>query len=1028
MATKLFNQKDLDAALKEQAGYEEQLGSSPTAFGSTSPSSSDLSTDVKLSTVKKRISQLQSQKQKEAWYGPTTANSPETQGKENTGFLAKTIDTLSAPLRGVVGGIESILGKAGGKNILEAADENITTGHKVSGDVLQELGAPKWVSAPLGFVLDVALDPVNWLTMGTAALVPRVGYGAAKGFAEEGVMGALKGIELGATSSLGGDVAAITKYIPGVKNTDMYKNLAEKAFTKGEAYNALTGIDPIAEAGKSWIPGLSSKEGGFTLGKGLEETIKKIPGGETLVEKMKYSPADYAAKAKVLDRTLKILEDTGDMSNVPIDLANIEKMMNNQINKDLVGKTYSSHYDQLEDVLRNSIDDTEYVLKNGTRDSFMMADNATDLEARMAEEAIKDNEVKSAIEYFNKLNRSKTGIEVYDNASQWTKEKIASLKVGNVDLGKKILTTTDILSNSFKLGKVVLNPASYVNNSMSNVFFAAMHGLDPVDTFIEGEANFKNVWKFLSGNDGANGANFVLKNFIDETSDFSKFVSTTPNQFTNTYGWSPSMIAGKGFVDHLIKEGKSLGVLVTAADKDQLLKRMTEMPNEIRTFLEEVSAGAAKAGEQPMTEILSKSLKGSDVFRKNTSLEETYSNLLKGTLDSRSQTYSMMGNLMDTGDIKKYYDVKEIIAQKAKEGDLGYKILDSVLNKAVGGMQNTYERIDQAYKMTSALKMTQKGLTEAELKVVARNTVGGISEGDVLWSGLLNGQKRYRLTWDKATDIANEIHMNYAAMPAFVRMMRSMPIIGSPFVSFTYGMMPKIGKTLVNNPASFNKVNFLLNEIAGAKTPLEKENLKSKYYSWFNSPGMVKMPFNLDHPVYVNLSNFIPYYSMNIFTPSERKYEDTIPGDLMATIDKVGLFKTPVGQTLWDYGIQPFLTPQGEVPQNQFGQPLYPVNSNAVQKAGYAVRNLAEAYTPSIVAPAGLVTGLVAPGLNQYLPSYGGRKFAEGWQGKNQLGILKPSLTPTEIEAMNAASFLGVSINPMDLTNLTNTVKKTIKK
>jgi len=1037
MATTPFKQSELESAKKEQTKLENILRSSPSAFSSTSPSKSDLAADVNLTAVKNRIQQLQSQKAKEDWYGTSTGKSQVEGGSEKKeGWLSKTLNVLQAPLRAEVGAVKGLLGMGDGKGIIESATKNVLEGHETYGNLLQEGGVPQWISAPLGFALDVAGDPINWATAGTTALVPKVGYGIGKGLAEGGIAGAIKGASTAATSSVGGNVLSVAKFIPGVKSTNLYKSLGEKVFKAGEEYNTLTKIDQLSEAGKGIIPGLDSREGGFTLGKGLEAVLNKIPGGNTIIEKMKYSPADYAEKAKTLDGAFKILDDQGKMSSIPVDLNRVGEMMDNPINKDLLDASFnpkvkfSTHHDQLADEIVRSIDDTKYVAENTTRSSFILADGSTDFEARLAEEALKDSKIKEAVQYFSKLHKDKTGIEVFDKASAWTTENVSKFKIGNVELGKNILTATDVMSNFFKASKVMLNPASHVNSAVSNVFFATMKGFDPLDTFVgDGAASIEKVWSLMKGEQGAD---FLLKNIFNDMSDFSKYAATNPSEFSRTYGLDISNLGGKYFIDKAVKMGKEMGVATTAADQQELVRQLMSMPDEIRSALE--SAVKGEKSLEPAVQMAQKSIKSHDVLKSPSALEGTYKNILKGSLNPTTEKYSMLSSEFKEADIKKYYDVKKMVAEKAKEeGAIGYKVLDGLLNKVVGSAQESFERIDQTYKMATALKMTNRGITDVELRKIARTTSGGITEKDIVWSGNVDGQLRHRLTWDKATDIANDTYMNYAAMPAFVRMVRQMPIVGAPFASFTYGLIPKVGEAMVHNPAAFNKVNFLLNEVSGAKTPLEKENLKSPYYSWFNSPGMVKLPFFQNYPTYINLTNMIPYYGMNLFTPSEKKYGDTVPDEIMAMIDKIGLFKTPAGQIVWDYGIQPLITPEGETPQNQFGQPLYPEKATGLEKVGYAARSYAEAYVPSIAAPIiGTASAIATPGLNQYIPSYGGRKFAEGWQDKNQMGILKDQV-PTwadvaKTQLINTASLAGISINPMDLTNLTNTVKKSLKK
>ena len=139
MAVTPFKQSDLDNALKSQSSLENQISNSPAAFSNTPPSKSDLSADVELTAVKNRVTQLQSQQAKEAWYGPSAlaAADPSAQGTQNEGWLSKTLNVLQSPLRAEVGAVKGVFGMADGKNPLEAATANVLTGHETYGNVLQ---------------------------------------------------------------------------------------------------------------------------------------------------------------------------------------------------------------------------------------------------------------------------------------------------------------------------------------------------------------------------------------------------------------------------------------------------------------------------------------------------------------------------------------------------------------------------------------------------------------------------------------------------------------------------------------------------------------------------------------------------------------------------------------------------------------------------------------------------------------------------------------------------------------------------
>jgi len=70
---------------------------------------------------------------------------------------------------------------------------------------------------------------------------------------------------------------------------------------------------------------------------------------------------------------------------------------------------------------------------------------------------------------------------------------------------------------------------------------------------------------------------------------------------------------------------------------------------------------------------------------------------------------------------------------------------------------------------------------------------------------------------------------------------------------------------------------------------------------------MIKLPFFQENPLYLNVANMIPYYNMNMFAPSERKYNDSLGDKLVSVLDKTPILKDPVGQVMFDYFIQPLI-------------------------------------------------------------------------------------------------------------------------
>ncbi len=1004
MAITPFNKTDLESAMKTRSELEDSLASSPTSYGSSVPSSSDVNTDVQLSKIKERIRSLEGQKLKEDWYGKESAlglESPETGKKENQGPINRILTALSRPLYGIVGATESLVGAGAKDGVLENIKENTQVGHRTFGDLMKKAGTPGFISAPLGFMLDVALDPVNWVTAGTTAVVPKTLRGLTKG----GVKGALHGF----TSAAGEGFVDAASLIPGVKKTSTFQKAAKKIWNEAERYNALTGYDELAGLNRGGMEGLASfgkfnSADGVTLGNYVEDRIRSFPGGEEFIEKFKYDPHEYMRLVKIKDKITKITNKGDDLSTVDAD---VSKIIDNSIGSPMKPGS-SVELSKLENVIKEGIDDAEFIAKEGVPGSYIHADNVADFEARMLAEAEAEGITKNAVQKYLRMNKDKTGIKFYDDLSDAWGKKIKDFKVGDIKAGEKFLNTLNFATKFFKMAKVPLNPASHTNAVVGNIVMDKMAGWDVTETVPE----VIQAYKFLSGKQGPK---FIIDNFMKEASDYAKFVATNPNAFKGTYGFDPSLVGGKYFIDHLSKDLRATGLL-TAKNEQEFLEQLAKMPEELRAALDNAAeaAGAAKGSAVRELQDFVKSNKSMKI-ETPTEMIERYSKAGKPEL--AGDPSSVIQDLGITGG-----PGMDFIKRKAAEGNIVYKGLQNIMEKGM----NTFEMHDQASKLGKAIHATKTGLTAESLAKLSRLVPGGISRADIVGEAVVNGRKRYRLTWDKATDLVNETNMNYSAMPAFVRMMRSMPILGAPFLSFSYAMVPKTAKTLLHNPASFNQINFMIHELSGAKTPIEKKNLESKYAQWFNSPAMLRVPFMDSHPAYVNLANFLPYYSMSLWSQSNRSYKDMLPDTLVKTVDKSQLFKDPAGQVLFDYFIMPLLL-DGERPLNQFGQPLYPESATGINKLGYAARTLFEAYTPGFLGAAGLPVGgvmeNVAPGSSKYIPSYTFRKLANATQQKSSLGIPKKE-SSVELVTKALSGLAGLPVDTMDITYLQDNPKK----
>ena len=233
--------------------------------------------------------------------------------------------------------------------------------------------------------------------------------------------------------------------------------------------------------------------------------------------------------------------------------------------------------------------------------------------------------------------------------------------------------------------------------------------------------------------------------------------------------------------------------------------------------------------------------------------------------------------------------------------------------------------------------------------------------------------------------------------------------------SFAFGMTGIAAETAMYNPMFYNKISYLLHEISGQKSPLEKQALESGYYQWLQKPGMMKVPFFEENPIYLNTANMIPHYTMNLLQPPERDYESRFGKAVASLIDKTPFFKTPDGQVMLDYVIMPTIL-QGERPQGMFGQPLWEKDAGLLKKTGYAARSLAESVLPPALGYAGLgvKAGLPSEKALPYVPHYRLRQLGYATKGKSSLGI-EGKEPASEKTARVLAAMAGLPYYPVKL-------------
>lgn len=994
--------------------------SSATAPG-ISPATKDISANLELNKLKQSRQALEDKVLKQRWYGDTTAQ--DTEGERQTGLIEKGLNALSRPLYAVVGAAEALTGKGSVPGFANIA-ANIKEKENF-GDLLRKFDAPNVIATPLGFAMDVAFDPVNWMTAGTEALIPRIGEGLLKG----GVSGAAKGAESGILKK----VAGISRLVPGFNKekaaadllasagktvadlspeeakaaglTGFYGKVAklqEKAFQSGEEYNKIIGsnLEKILEERKTLLqdPSLLAHTKGVYLNAGdiARGAIENMPFGEDLLKAFDYNPKKWFKVEQLKDKLIQLKKEKGQFLGERInpETGEVVRVGPEDIYSKTGGVSRTASLDKtplqsLDEVapvgplgsrIKTSLTEDLGNIVNDGKDAAYASPNVVRSEdpltnaQRMLGEAGEEYDFKDLVQAVTKMEEDKTGIKIYDDLMKGLKE----IKVANKPVVARALDTYGAFVNFFKATKVSgLSPSSVVNSALGNPTMAAMAGLD-----VYKSSYYKNVtkaWNFLRGKD----PDKYLQETLYKYPELMDFITNSPNIFGKTFGLTPEDLMKKDAIAKLTETAKTIGV-----------GDLTE---------EDFKQALAQASR--------------DTFKRKTPLQYIDEQIKSGNYNAADLPTSLASQ--EIGGSKSYIDFKQWAAARAANGDPVGKVLNYVMTKPV----SFYERIDQSFKLGNFMQMTVDGLDENEILKLSRFVKMGPE--DIINKYKSQGRYLYRLAPSKAAEAVNEIYMNYAAMPGAIKVLRSMPILGSPFASFAYAMGIKTAKTAMYNPAIFNKINFLLDEISGPKSPLEKEALKSQYYSRFGQQGMVKLPFFTENPMYLNVANMIPYYSLNLFNPSERKYGNTLPDNVLTTIDRSPFLKDPVGQVIFDYLIQPMLL-QDASPQNAFGSPLYPSDASPVQKTLYAGRQLAEAIVPPAASYLGFTTAGLTPEQIEAIPSYRWRQISNALNSRSTLGISsKEGAAPKTLKALSSS--VGLPVGSVDLSYAESQAKKSNK-
>jgi len=1038
----------------------DQIKRSPTAYApNTSPTSKDLGIALQIQSVKKQIEKMRSDQLRMNMYGKKdTSTDQEVTPPPDKGWISKGLEALQKPVNAVAGAAQYTIGKGAKTNLFDNINEATKTG-LTFGNVLQQTGVPWGVAAPVGFALDLVADPVNWITAGTAALVPRIGAGLARGFmkkagtevVESGLEGALKGGLTGLTSNLEKKAATAMNLVPFAKRSVTYKNLADdlgkKAIKGSEEYDRLVGTSVYEQLGKNAF-GLG-KTG--QLGNWAESQIRKVPSvkilgkslpsGDTFADFMKYSPKQASDAADVKDSARNFALNAGaklERNAKNADFSSAEEFLSPgaTITRNMPENTANSVLENAEvtinqqvlpmegisDPVKIRIRDDQGVLLPEFKGSIKIADTKAnaqtfldiasednkfsykmkDLDNAYRETPAGKTGVKGFDDYMDRIKATTIGDlknfklgnipavdeEVADNiVNSWNlthaldlaKNKAVSIVEGvkglskpgaidNISIFGPTIEALETTTSIFKAAVVPLNVGSHVVAIVGNLFMGAMTGLP-----VYKKEYLNSLWKASGLLKGRLGADGLIEMFFNDANMLIEMAEKNPSRFKEITGINAFEIHDK------LALAKELRVAIKQT-KEGLLAELeegygyTEKGEEAYKKFETLEKGIASNQAKRIKEM------GAYSTPSINKAKDLQSGSIYGAEDYSSMSSAELIR-------NKFYDrLTASLAKTAKENpnNLVYMVMDKLFNS----MPKWYEQIDQTYKLGTVDYLSRIGLTREELVRVSKFV--DLNKDDIIEvPGTV--EKMFRLKPLAASSVATETYMNYAAMPDFVKVIRSLPILGSNFFSFQYAIAAKTAKTAINNPAAFNKINFMLHEFSGLRTPEEKKALESKYSAYLNSPTVIKLfgTMNMD------MKNYIPWVTMNMFNPSQKTYDNSTQGAILKALDKVPLLQTAPGQGLKDYWLQPMiLLGTKQAPQGQFGQPVMPsfdnsgnfIGSSLAQKSLYSIRTMAGSMVPGTLSYLGLLFGWLPPWAIEAVPSYGFRSEAYAETGKSTIG------------------------------------------
>lgn len=978
------------AKFSSRATLEKSLQESPTALvPNVPPTTGDISVEKQLNKVKASEDMTRSNALRARWYGPTDPNADKPV-ERNPGYLERLGNALQVPVNIASGVAEHALGLGTG-NLFTNIEENIKS-HGTFGDVLRQKGVNPLIAGTAGFGLDVVLDPVNGISGGVAHMAPRI----VKGLAEAGTTGAKEAVVSGALMRAENLVKSIIPSYRTVVGQDTAKisdtwmgKLAKLSRDHSDAYDKLTGGGVEALLSKVKERELIYQKVVKAMAGAVGEQRAKIIKAWFKYDDTEWATKKFEESARVFDELSKAksLSNIDEFGNeIPLSKAARERAA---AQTDAI-----TYYHKLQD---QSVNEALPVISGYAPGTVPDAQaRAMELaleaakreeEAKALDEALKEfgqlmgNEEKQVkwlnqqtpevqkeyLAAFHKRQLGGLGVsqDVRDATSGW--DKWISKRLMN-PVTRNTLRTYDAAIGFFRNAVVGPNIPLHATSILGNFASTNMFGVNTDVTYLK---TWKKAFTALYSKDPE-----AIRGFFGPVWD--EVLDKDPEVVRDILGVNPYLLKyGKGLVDTQVDE------LVKTLSRHGGDQQVIDQAKGVKDLFKKIQADEAEA------------------LRRRTRLTSSTTREILPTQELSKGTTFKTQELTDA-------TVTKFLKKLDDAGKKGNKVA-AALHWSLTRPVESFGKIDQGHRLATAKHLVENGITEIELRKLSRWMGDKLRPEDIHKSATGN---IYYLSPRAALDAASRMYLNYQAMPAFVRLMKHMPIIGHPFLSYQYGMTTNALRAINIDPSWFNKVNFLLQEISGSKTPAEKQALQTKYYDFLNNPGWMKMPWFKNNPMYANMAQFFPQYQVNMLRGQERDYQDRYANAFGAMLDALPAFKGPEGKLLMDYVILPMLLKES---LSSTGQQIYPSDASLGEKVGLGASSLISNFVPrSIGAAAAFIPVNPPDQAMEYLPkSYTNVKNA--LMGRTSIGATSTTDTASSLTAKKVSGELGLPVQEINL-------------